>query len=86
MKTKTTPIEELEPGDKIYIPRSKLAPSKFPEVLTVKRINLKESLVHIEETGGLALKTKSFEKVIVPKPKAEPKPIQNDQLSFFDRL
>jgi len=86
MKTQTTPIEQLKPGDKIFVPRHKNTPSYFPEILTVKRINLKESLVHIEETGGLALKTKSFEKVIVPKPKAEPKPIQNDQLSFFDML
>jgi len=84
MKTRTTPIEQLKPGDKIYIPRAKKASSTFPEILSVKGINLKESTIDIEESGGFALKSKHFELVINKNITSTKVELKVDQLSFFD--
>ena len=66
-KTQTTPIEELNPEDKLYIPwpsdREKPQSWKIPEIVTVKRVEL-PSTVLIKESGGLCLQDKWFQKVI----------------------
>lgn len=75
MKTELTPISELNPGDKIYMPwpTDKERPEwfKVPEVVTVRKVNISSGTVDIEETGGLNLKESEFNLVVdIPEPEA----------------
>lgn len=74
MKTQLTPITELNPADRIFVPwpadREKPEWWKLPEVLTVKAIEL-PNVVILKDTGGLCLKETTFKKVIdAPVPEA----------------
>lgn len=73
MKTQKTPITELQPGDKLYVPwtadHKKTEQRKLPDVVTVKEVLL-PATVNIKETGGLCLLGKEFNKVIPILPEA----------------
>lgn len=82
MKTQLTPISELNPGDKIFVPwpEGKERPEwfKLPEVITVRKVNITAGTVDIEETGGLNLKETQFNRVIdIPEPEA------GDKITFL---
>jgi hypothetical protein len=64
MKTTTTHISQLTPGDKLFVPKPATPTySKMPEILTVKRIELHNQTVIIEESGGLCLVAPEYQKI-----------------------
>lgn len=72
MKTVSTPIAELYPGNKVFVARPENAAiwNKMPEILTVKQILVGEGKVLIKETGGLCLVASELQKIVdLPEPK-----------------
>lgn len=82
MKTETISIQDLNPGDKIFVkwPENREKPNwwKLPEIVTVKAVDIQNSRVDIKETGGLCLKENEFQK-ITDMPKPEP----GDHITFY---
>lgn len=67
MRTETAKIEDLSPGDKLYIRWSESEPRpkwhKLSDIVTVKSIE-NDRTVLIEESGGLCLQAKDFQRLL----------------------
>lgn len=85
-KTELVSIKDLNLGDRLFVewPSDRKRPEgwNIPEIVTVRRVDVRKRQVDINETGGLCLEAEEFHRIITaPLPEPEEKPQQ--QLSMF---